>query len=160
MVFSRWPIKQKLRLGVFLLIVMLFVLAYSGLAGVYAYRQLVRQISQRADELPLITSLTSSLNSLHQSLTPVLRNEGAWSFTNSQQANVGAIYWADFQFRLLDAHRDARIYRDELGNDEGKGIADRSKERETVEEIIRRLGLFESIDERALFDVDIRASWR
>lgn len=151
MTSSRWRIKHKLTLGVVVLVVMVSVLGYSGIKGVYAYRQLVRQIAERADELPLLTNLTSSLDSLHQVLTPVLRTDAYYPAREIDTLNQ--LTWYDFQLRLGDAQRDANAYREQLGNTDGQGIADRSKERETIEEIQRRLEELKLLDRSVLIDV-------
>lgn len=154
MVFSRFRIKNKLILGALLLVVMLLVLAWSGLKGVYAYRQLVRQISQRADELPLVSSLTSSLDSLYLSLSPRLKHNSWFDYADSGGTSINAIYAGEFQLRLLDANNRARAYREQIGDGDGRGIADTRQEREIVEEIQQRLKQFDKLNENWLMEMD------
>ena len=54
---SRWPIRNKLLVGIALLLVIELTLSVSGFQGTYAYRELARSISSRGAELPLATAL-------------------------------------------------------------------------------------------------------
>ena len=51
-VFSKWPIRVKLLVGLGLLVVMVAILSGSGLYTTYAYRNLVKSLSWRVSELP------------------------------------------------------------------------------------------------------------
>ena len=59
-VLSRWPIRNKLLVGIALLLVIVVTLSVSGFRGVYAYRGLVKSLRARADELPLATTLSQA----------------------------------------------------------------------------------------------------
>lgn len=48
---SKWPIRNKLLICLGLLMVVLAALSYSGFAGAYAYRGMVRTLSERVSEL-------------------------------------------------------------------------------------------------------------
>ena len=50
---SPWPIRNKVLLGIGLLLVIVTTLSWSGFHGVYAYRAAVRNFRGRAEELPL-----------------------------------------------------------------------------------------------------------
>jgi two-component system NtrC family sensor kinase len=63
-VLSRWPIRNKLLVGIGLLLVILATLSTSSIQGMYAYRDLVRSISSRATELPLATALSTQVCNL------------------------------------------------------------------------------------------------
>ena len=58
---ARWPIRNKLLVGIGLLLVIVATLAASGFRGVYAYRSLVKSVSNRATELPLASSLSQQV---------------------------------------------------------------------------------------------------
>ncbi|MDX1962652.1 MAG: HAMP domain-containing sensor histidine kinase [Pirellulales bacterium] len=58
------PIRNKLLTGLGLLLVMLGALAASGLSGVYSYRELVKNLRNRADELPLASQLARKISDL------------------------------------------------------------------------------------------------
>ncbi len=61
---TRWPIRNKLFVGITLLLVMVVTLSASGFRGVYAYRGLVKSLRGRADELPLATTLLQQVSDL------------------------------------------------------------------------------------------------
>ncbi len=67
--FSKWQIRNKLLLGVGLLVVTVVTLSTTGILGVYAYRALVRNLRNRAEELPLATELAQRVSDLRVSLT-------------------------------------------------------------------------------------------
>ena len=67
--FARWPIRRKLIVAIALLLCSVAVLAFSGFNGVYAYRGLARNLSRRAEERPLATTLASFANELRSSLS-------------------------------------------------------------------------------------------
>lgn len=65
---SHWPIKHKLFICVGLLVVIVGVQAVNGLQGLYAYRELTKTISWRADELPLADELSHSITEVQDSM--------------------------------------------------------------------------------------------
>ena len=56
--FSHWPIRKKLQLGLGLLAVSVLTLFGSAYYGLYAYRGLVKSLSARSAELPLANELS------------------------------------------------------------------------------------------------------
>ena len=66
---AKWPIRNKLLLGVALLTVLVVTLSTSGIIGVYAYRSLVRSLHNRAAELPLAGELAQRISDLRVSAT-------------------------------------------------------------------------------------------
>ena len=58
--FSHWPIRNKLQLGLGLLAVSVLTLFGSAYYGLYAYRGLVKSLSARSAELPLANELSQS----------------------------------------------------------------------------------------------------
>ncbi len=66
---SRWPIWKKLVLGIALLLVILATLSYTGIRAVYAYRDLVKSISHRARELPLLANLTRTVDQMRMTFS-------------------------------------------------------------------------------------------
>lgn len=54
---SRWPIRNKLLVGLGLLVVIVAIASGTGLYGLYLYRDMVKSLSARAHELPLATAL-------------------------------------------------------------------------------------------------------
>ena len=61
---SHWPIRYKLLFGTAILCLIIATLAFSSFRGVYAYRELVRGISQRALELEPASELTVKVSEL------------------------------------------------------------------------------------------------
>ncbi len=66
---AKWPIRNKLLVGVGLLTVLVVTLSASGIIGVYAYRSLVRSLHNRAAELPLAAELAERISDLRVSAT-------------------------------------------------------------------------------------------
>lgn len=61
---SRWPIRNKLQLGLGLLAVSILTLFGSAYYGLYAYRNLVKTLSARSAELPLTNQLSQHVADL------------------------------------------------------------------------------------------------
>ncbi len=68
---SKWPIRNKLLIGIGLLLVIVAALSWSGFHSVYAYRSLVRNLRGRADELPLAASLSGQVSNLRVAIGEV-----------------------------------------------------------------------------------------
>jgi two-component system, NtrC family, sensor kinase len=64
--FSHWPIRNKLQLGLGLLAVSVLTLFGSAYYGLYAYRGLVKSLSARSAELPLANKLRDYVADLHE----------------------------------------------------------------------------------------------
>ncbi len=62
--FSHWPIRTKLKLGLGLLLVTVLALFGSAYYGLYAYRGLVKSLSARSAELPLAGKISEELDDL------------------------------------------------------------------------------------------------
>jgi two-component system NtrC family sensor kinase len=85
-----WPIRNKLLLGVGLLLMLIGILTASACYGLYAYRGLVRSLRDRSDELPLATqlgqnasemqSLLSELRGIH-TFAAIMQREETWGET-------------------------------------------------------------------------------
>ncbi len=65
---SHWPIRYKLLFGTAILCLIIATLSFSSFRGVYAYRELVRGISQRALELEPASELTAKVSELKSTL--------------------------------------------------------------------------------------------
>ena len=70
-IFSRWPIRNKLQLGLGLLAATILTLFGSAYYGLYAYRGLVKSLSARATELPLADQMRDCLAETHEILSKV-----------------------------------------------------------------------------------------
>jgi signal transduction histidine kinase len=132
---SRWPIRNKLFIGITLLLVTVSILAFSGFQGVYAYRGLARSLSRRAGELPLTTELAQRVSDLRVTLSQV---------TSSQQFLAGVtqppidFQWLPNQFRddLVAVQKSLKEYRYQLGRNEliDPRMGDNRREWDTVEQ--------------------------
>jgi two-component system, NtrC family, sensor kinase len=139
--FSHWPIRNKLQLGLGLLAVSVLTLFGSAYYGLYAYRGLVKSLSARAAEFPLADKLRDHVAELHEVLTQVndrhelgLADESL-SVTNSgQDLLLRQNYFAQLdQFcKTLDDYRDQLDTNRLRTND---SISDDSYERETLAKI-------------------------
>jgi len=69
--FSHWPIRNKLQLGLGLLAVSVLTLFGSAYYGLYAYRGLLKSLSARSAELPLADKLREHVADLHEILNQV-----------------------------------------------------------------------------------------
>ncbi len=68
MLFSHWPIRRKLQLGLGLFAVSVLTLFGSACYGLYAYRSLVKSLSARSAELPRADKLRDHVAGLHEIL--------------------------------------------------------------------------------------------
>ena len=87
---SRWPIRNKLLVGIALLLVIVAAMATSSIQGTYAYRQLVRSISSRATELPLASAVLDCVSDLRVTLAnlEVFSQHPEISFSASQEQQL------------------------------------------------------------------------
>jgi len=111
-------------------------LAYSGVRGVFAYRDLAVTVSHRAAELPTTARLTQAVDSLHfsfQAIHPKLSMVGAAQLL-SHQAEL-----QEFQFRerLTEVAQIVAEYQRQLTSAslDDPFLSDRSEEQETVNKI-------------------------
>ncbi|MDZ4817865.1 MAG: HAMP domain-containing sensor histidine kinase [Planctomycetota bacterium] len=65
---ARWPIRNKLLIGIGLLLIMVSILSISGFCGAYAYRGLVKSLRGRAEGLDLATTLSQKVSDLRATL--------------------------------------------------------------------------------------------
>lgn len=148
MLFSRWPIRNKLQLGLGLLAVTVLTLFGSAYYGLYAYRGLVKSLSARSTELPLADQLRDYLAELHEILSQVEDRQRFDELANSALANATAAEQAMWdadgilrqkcrtQFDLFCQTLDR--YRAQLDSNRlrtNPGIGDDSYERETLTKI-------------------------
>ncbi len=126
---ARWPIRNKLLIGLGLLLVIVSILSLTGLSAMYAYRGLVRSLRGRASELPLATSLGQKVGDLRATLSPTLRTKD-----DLQKVSV----CNDFACRFEAVREKLTEYRNQLsqneadGDDEQDNILDNRFEHETV----------------------------
>jgi signal transduction histidine kinase len=136
---SKWPIRLKVHIGVGLLLLLLAILAGSGLYTTYAYRQLVKTLSARVIELPVAGQLSRHVGDLRITLSE-LRGLRAWSYPTAESEQIPLrIRMVRDQFRsgLDQVEQTLDTYRGllEQKRAEGSQMADNQREWETVHKI-------------------------
>ena len=132
----RWPIKYKLWLCIFMLLLIVGVLAFSSLQGGYAYSELAKTISWRAEEVPLAEELSRSIHDAYYSLSASdIEDRGAIKPANS--GLEGSRIRQRFSTELMVVEEAVRKYRKQLDLElpQFGSLGDRSKDRETLESI-------------------------
>jgi signal transduction histidine kinase len=147
-VLARWPIQNKLLFGVALLLAIVIGLSFTGFRGVYAYRELARGISHRANEMPLAADLTRRVGDLRMTFSNVqlLKSKpDVFAYPNdtafSQAFNDQEIRGLQQAFRtsLTGVTESLRSYRAQLENGEFDDafFSDNRAELETVAKMER-----------------------
>jgi two-component system, NtrC family, sensor kinase len=98
---SKWPIRNKLLIGIGLLLVIVATLSGSGFLGVYAYRSLVRSLSGRANELPRAAELSEQVSDLRVIIGEIRSARG----TGNQEDRP-----AEFDLETLSARFEDHVY--------------------------------------------------
>jgi signal transduction histidine kinase len=114
---ARWPIRNKLLLGITLLLVIVVALSVSGLGGVYAYRGLVKSLRARADELPLATTLLQRVSDLRA--TVAAGSLDRWSPALESRSFGEGLLEEQFKTHFDAASQTLSDYREQLLADEG-----------------------------------------
>ncbi|MCC7085437.1 MAG: HAMP domain-containing histidine kinase [Pirellulales bacterium] len=112
---SRWPIRNKLLLGIALLLVIVLTMSISSFQGTYAYRNLVRSLSSRATELPLATQLLTQVGELRVILAEL---QAQLPFSDLSISPTGQQLGASFCQKFAHVRETANDYRDELDEHE------------------------------------------
>jgi len=145
---ARWPIRNKLLLGLALLLVSVAALSGTGFQGVYAYRGLVKSLGRRAAELPLAANLNQSVGDLRLTLRES-RAQPAWPATDASGERT-TIPGESFHERCALVQESLRLYtlqlRDSAERNPRIGDATRSQEWETVAEIEASLQRIQQLD--------------
>jgi signal transduction histidine kinase len=136
-VLSKWPIRNKLLVGIGLLLVIVAALSWSGFHGVYAYRSLARSLSGRADELPLTAALSKQVSDLRVIVGEVRSARNATADGSTPAALDAEATAARFDEHLQEMRATLREYREQLlgNNSRDSRINDSQGERETVPKI-------------------------
>jgi signal transduction histidine kinase len=130
-VLTRWPIRNKLLLGITLLLVIVVTLSASGFRGVYAYRGLVKSLRARADELPLATTLLQQVSDLRATAASA-RGE-PWSAELSAMRVGLSLIDGQFSLQFAQAQQTLHDYRAQLLADEAdERIGDTHNEAEVA----------------------------
>ena len=126
---ARWPIRNKLLIGLGLLLVIVSTLSLTGLSAMYAYRGLVRSLRSRASELPVATALGQRIGDLRATLSP------AWTAADEVGSESNRLEFskrfAAVNEKLAEYHR-ILLQNEADGDDEQDNILDNRFEHEKV----------------------------
>ncbi len=141
---SRWPIRNKLFLGIALLLVILLTMSISSFQGTYAYRELVRSISSRAHELELATDLARQVSDLRVTLADL---DDAQKFGDDPQPPFSSRLNTEFSRQLDEVHKTIRQYDEKLNEHEHheSQIDEPSNERDAVARTYQCLATIEDL---------------
>jgi len=131
---SKWPIRNKLLIGIGLLLVIVGTLSCSGFFGMYAYRSAVKSYSGRANELPLAQNISKHVSELRL----IMSNVRDWSSDAASEAKVDrSTITQPFAGYLLEIASTLGDYREHLLSNgrEDLLINDSREEWETVRKI-------------------------
>jgi len=129
---SRRPIRDKLLVGLGLLLLLVVILSSGSLYSTNTYRNLVRDLSWRSAELPLASELSRQVSELRVTLSE-LRGLRAGSFPNVDVNRVAGrmvLIRDQFASGLLDVEQWTAKYRDQLESElhAGSPMADNQRE--------------------------------
>ncbi|MFO0788873.1 MAG: HAMP domain-containing sensor histidine kinase [Pirellulales bacterium] len=152
MLFSHWPIRRKLQLGLGLFAISVLTLFGSACYGLYAYRSLAKSLSVRSGELPLADKLRDQVAGLHEVLNQLHdRQTLDTAFDNSPAvAESEQLLWQHYHARLDLFCQALGHYREQLDSNRARtdlAISDDRYERETLRDIdgvIARIKKFDS----------------
>lgn len=157
MLFSHWPIRNKLQLGLGLLAVSVLTLFGSAYYGLYAYRGLVKSLSARSNELPLANELSQHVANLRVILSQVEERldyapGGVMPLASSPDQKpwdpdlLRELYRTKFELfrQTLEKYR-AQLDGNRMRTD--TRIGDDRRERETLEEIDKVIARIEKQDD-------------
>ena len=89
---AHWPIRYKLLFAATLLCSIIAILSFSSFRGVYAYRELVRGISQRSAELEPASRLTARVGELRFSLRQPTRTLTSPTLSRRRRDGCASIF--------------------------------------------------------------------
>lgn len=144
----RWSIRNKLRLGVAVLLLVVGILATISLSGSYSYRWLARSISyQRATELRLVTNLSWHVGELRAIVSRACRKQ-IFASPSVDRLKLRE----DFDSGLAEVNNVLNDYKDQLRRFEREQKRDPNDDNhlpewETVAEIERSLDVIAKLNE-------------
>lgn len=143
---SNWPIRKKLTLGIALLLIAVAILAFSGFRGVYAFRGLVRSVSQRASELPIAIDLAHHVSALSATEPAWLRESDEFP-VDEGDSMLDAFFNFEFTRNLEGVSSTLTRYRDKLHENASADarIGNIQRELNTVRQMNNTLRQIESL---------------
>ncbi|MBN1589464.1 MAG: HAMP domain-containing protein [Pirellulales bacterium] len=154
--FGKWPIRVKMFVGLGLLVLVVAILFGAGLYTSNAYRDLVRALRARGDELPVAAELSRDVS---EARITVGRLHGLRVGDPTMQQGTGTNVQRchqEFRGQLIEVERVLARYRGALedGIRAGTRIADNRGEHETVREMEIVLGRIRQFDRDPRWPVD------
>jgi two-component system NtrC family sensor kinase len=151
-VLSKWPIRNKLLIGIALLVVMVSALSIAGGVGVYRYRDLVRSLELRATELPLATKLSLAVSDLRVTLSEARAANPRTRPIEVNNLDLGLLR-DHFQSQLEVVKSAYALYVDQLQRNDQSDYRDfitddSSRERQTAREIEIVIKRIQEMDDR------------
>jgi len=132
--FSRWPIRNKLLLGLGLLLAIVVTLSYSGIDGLYAYRSLLKDL-RRVNELPLATELGHRVSDLRIAALDHARDCQIFGDAAASGPDARLAHEA-FRHKLAAVRETLIQYCDQLRQaDDELPLGDRHREHQTADQI-------------------------
>ncbi|MCH8042315.1 MAG: HAMP domain-containing protein [Planctomycetes bacterium] len=144
---STWPIRYKMLIGIALLLVIVGTLSASGFHGVYSYRRLVKNLSQRAGELPLASELSRHVSDLRATLSQA-QGIGRYPLELAGDDVTSVGLRENFRKRFQSVQDTVARYRQRLDTNEQQqsNIGDTTGERRTLAKIETTLERIERVD--------------
>jgi two-component system, NtrC family, sensor kinase len=155
LLLSKRPIRHKLLIGLVLLLVIVALLSWGGIHGLYAYRSLVRSLGRRVTELPLASQFSQNVSDLRIALSD--RRGAREPEVTGQDFSPLTIHLArqEFSLKLDVAMSTLSKYRGQLmDNPASTRIGDSRREWQTVQAIDESLARVKqaSLDEDWVLD--------
>ncbi len=135
---SKWPIRNKLLLGISLLLVIAASLSGSAYYGLYSYRSLVKSLRDRSKELPLATRLIEQAGDINFTVGQVRERHRFRTAVGLVGSFDDVLLREPFHTNLEKFRTTLDLYRSRLeSNTAGGGsrFGDDSDERETLRKI-------------------------
>jgi two-component system, NtrC family, sensor kinase len=150
---SRSSIQRKLLVCLAIALGIMGALAYSGFSGAYSYRELSRTIGVRATDLKLASELQESLGDLRFSLVQT------WEITSIDNNVLSGVEQFllknQFDQKLTHVEEDLQRYQKHLDAafPSDSRFGDRSRERQTINELKRALEQLQQVSADPQFDI-------
>ncbi len=145
---SKWPIRNKLLLGISLLLVIAASLSGSAYFGLYSYRGLVKSLRDRSQELPLATELISEAGDIRLTLGQV-RDRHEFRAAIIGVEPLDGMLRQEFLSNLDTFRTTLDLYRTRLESNARSGgarISDGRQERDTLHKIDATLVRIADVD--------------
>ncbi len=151
----KWPIRTKLFACLGLLLVIVGLLSWGGISGLYAYRDLVRSLSRRVPELPLANQFSQNISELRIALNES-RTSRELELTGHEVSPLAThLARQEFRTKVQAARETLEKYRRQLlDNPANSRIGDSRQEWMTVQAIQESLARVDhaNLDEDWLLD--------